>query len=559
MRNVSFDEDRSQVRARHAPHVRASPRNNAIGILRLGGWTNIAAALRHHARDADRAVTRSLTCRYPTFPGHWPVDPAPARMTSGESLDPDAILTTTPGKNPDSGHTGQDHERSRLADDGRCDACPSHRASACCSHDPAPLYCQPSGQIYKGSPVMTRAPWRRLLSFVAQSILTTLAPLATIPAITHAAGASGFAAIAIGQSIGSGLSVITGLGWGLTGASIVASAQKRGDAVPDIGLDSLLARTICAVPLSSAAAALAYALTSTYSVAAALSAVSGTLLGLSFSWYFTGLGQSNMIAYFETAPQVVTALTSAGLIYAGVGVWILPTLSTVSILATRAVIAFRLARSRSNSYKAGARASLHNLRGQLRLTLATMSQALYTSFTVALVSAISPQAVPLFAAGYRVLTLARNLILPVRNAFQSWVVHDEDNGPGSHSRQASLITTIFGALLSVGVLATLPFVDRVLFSGAITFNLKTSVLVAGPLTAVAVSTSCVFYYLLPANNQKTVERSLHAGAAIGSPTILVLAYAFGANGAFVALTCTEIAVALYVLGSTYRLLRPRRS
>jgi predicted transposase YbfD/YdcC len=62
VRDVTFDEDRSQVRTGHAPHVMASLRNTVIGILRLAGWDNIAAALRHHARDPERAITCALTC-----------------------------------------------------------------------------------------------------------------------------------------------------------------------------------------------------------------------------------------------------------------------------------------------------------------------------------------------------------------------------------------------------------------------------------------------------------------------------------------------------------------
>lgn len=62
VRDVTFDEDRSQVRTGQAPHVMASLRNTAIGILRLAGWDNIAAALRHHARNPDRAIQCALTC-----------------------------------------------------------------------------------------------------------------------------------------------------------------------------------------------------------------------------------------------------------------------------------------------------------------------------------------------------------------------------------------------------------------------------------------------------------------------------------------------------------------
>jgi hypothetical protein len=62
VRDVSFDEDRSQVRTGHTPRVMATLRNTAISLLRLTGWDNIAEALRHHARDPGRALTCLLTC-----------------------------------------------------------------------------------------------------------------------------------------------------------------------------------------------------------------------------------------------------------------------------------------------------------------------------------------------------------------------------------------------------------------------------------------------------------------------------------------------------------------
>lgn len=57
VRDVSFDEDRSQVRTAAGPQVMAALRNLAITALRLAGITNIAAALRHHARDTLRPLT----------------------------------------------------------------------------------------------------------------------------------------------------------------------------------------------------------------------------------------------------------------------------------------------------------------------------------------------------------------------------------------------------------------------------------------------------------------------------------------------------------------------
>jgi hypothetical protein len=49
VRDVTFDEDRSAVRAGHAPHVMAACRNAATGHLWLLGYANIAAACRRYA------------------------------------------------------------------------------------------------------------------------------------------------------------------------------------------------------------------------------------------------------------------------------------------------------------------------------------------------------------------------------------------------------------------------------------------------------------------------------------------------------------------------------
>ncbi len=62
VRDVTFDEDRSQVRTGTAPQVMATLRNTAISLLRLAGSANIAVATRHHARNTSGAVTFLLTC-----------------------------------------------------------------------------------------------------------------------------------------------------------------------------------------------------------------------------------------------------------------------------------------------------------------------------------------------------------------------------------------------------------------------------------------------------------------------------------------------------------------
>ena len=56
VRDVVFGEDQSQVRTGSAPQVLAALRNLVIGMLRLDGVKNIAAALRHYAWNPWEAL-----------------------------------------------------------------------------------------------------------------------------------------------------------------------------------------------------------------------------------------------------------------------------------------------------------------------------------------------------------------------------------------------------------------------------------------------------------------------------------------------------------------------
>ncbi len=62
VRDVTYDEDRSQVRTATLPRIMASLRNTALNLHRLNGCNEIAPATRHHSRNPERAITCVLTC-----------------------------------------------------------------------------------------------------------------------------------------------------------------------------------------------------------------------------------------------------------------------------------------------------------------------------------------------------------------------------------------------------------------------------------------------------------------------------------------------------------------
>lgn len=56
VRDVTFDEDRSQVRRRCAPRMMAIVRNLAIAIIRLLGFRWVPQGLRHFSRRTHLAL-----------------------------------------------------------------------------------------------------------------------------------------------------------------------------------------------------------------------------------------------------------------------------------------------------------------------------------------------------------------------------------------------------------------------------------------------------------------------------------------------------------------------
>ena len=56
VRDVTYKEDQSQVRDGTVAQVMAAVRNTAIGLMRLTGWAQIAAATRYYAAHPWEAV-----------------------------------------------------------------------------------------------------------------------------------------------------------------------------------------------------------------------------------------------------------------------------------------------------------------------------------------------------------------------------------------------------------------------------------------------------------------------------------------------------------------------
>jgi len=62
VRDMAYDQDRSQTRTHNSPQVMTGPRNLAITILHLTSTTNIAQALRHNVPRPHRPLQTIRQC-----------------------------------------------------------------------------------------------------------------------------------------------------------------------------------------------------------------------------------------------------------------------------------------------------------------------------------------------------------------------------------------------------------------------------------------------------------------------------------------------------------------
>ena len=75
-------------------------------------------------------------------------------------------------------------------------------------------------------------PWRRVASFAGLPLISVVGSLTVIPVITSVAGASGWAAVALGLALGTGVATVLQWGWGFVGPTMVVATSAPEHARP---------------------------------------------------------------------------------------------------------------------------------------------------------------------------------------------------------------------------------------------------------------------------------------------------------------------------------------
>lgn len=385
---------------------------------------------------------------------------------------------------------------------------------------------------------------RTLLFYFLIPGISAVTPLLVYPALTARFGETGFASVAIAQSLGSAGSVIAELGWGVIGPQRIARAAP-GNRSRLYG--SSLATKGIAVAIVAPLAGLAAALITTdHRFAAALLAFATVTMALSPSWYLVGANRPLTILYTEGLPRTVLLASAALGIAFGAPLELYGVATMLAVVITLLLV-WRATGERAYPERRDFAGGRSVIREQLPLTFGRMISVIYTALPVAIVGIVHPSAVPVFGAVERLMRMSLNVLGGVPSRLQSWigVVHGEERI--RRSRRSLLINIVFGLVAAVGFGLLAPWVATIVFAGEIDIPFEISALSATVLFTICASRG--FGLSLVAEGRSNwIAAANVAGALVGISTVFALAGPWGAAGGIVGELAAEIAGLLVQAG-----------
>lgn len=414
-----------------------------------------------------------------------------------------------------------------------------------------------TGPALGGSPtggrraLLSGVPVKRLAGFMGLPLISAAAPFLVLPVLLRYVGTEAWAGIAIGQSLGTGVSALVLLGWPVVGPSAVAEDPDRRRALYTRSLISRLTVFSVAAPVGVALAVLLSPAGARPE--AGLMALAMSMLGLSATWFFVGSGHPGMIARYETVPRVAATAVAALLVSQYAVAWLYPAVLLLSSSVLTVVVSARY-------WERTRLAPLHTtgqvVREQWAAAGVSVQAALATSLPMTILAVVAPRTVAGFAALDRITRFAVFALGPVGLAFQGWV-SEPTEFPARRRRTAFVVTTAAGLVMAVGFLVFADDLLRVLFAGRIEVSGLAVSVSAVSILCVALSTTLGFHHLVPLKMSAWMALSTGISIVVVCISMFLLAPEFGVTGAAVSIMLAEVSVVI-TQASALALRRPNR-
>jgi O-antigen/teichoic acid export membrane protein len=315
---------------------------------------------------------------------------------------------------------------------------------------------------------MSRRGIRTIAGFALNVAIGGLLSLALIPAVISSVGDQGWAAFAVGQSIGVFASVVIAYGWGFHGPSLVAAVRSSaGDVHVEI-VESVLLRLLL-LPLTVAAGvATCMALTSDSDLAVA-GFVSSSVLGLRTGWIFVGLGSPGLMLLLETVPRALATGAAIALLFTVPQVAVFALYLQASGLLISLVLTYLWSRWRSRASPKRPRMGVPTLlRTHVHGLIGQLTSAGWAAAPTLVVASVSPADLPAFALVLRIQAQASTASSPIVDLLQGWVPRAGVTGLVSRVNRAIRVSVLAGSLVAMLLLVFGDWISQILGADTVT-------------------------------------------------------------------------------------------
>ena len=372
----------------------------------------------------------------------------------------------------------------------------------------------------------------RMAGFSASVALSGVVSVASIPFLIAVGGESGWLSIAVGQSVGTVCGLLTSLGYGVTGPSDVAIADKS-SRYP-LFVDSLYIRIPTLAATIPVAFVVSIYLAPDGQIVAGLSAINWVLLSMGAKWFFVGIGNPRSLLFCDTLPFVVGSvggivgsLLSQNLLFFSFS-------QMSGILASIFISSIWIRNKYLPLCASVDRFSVTRFRAQIvdqvPGSLTQLLGSVYILSPLLLLTLIHPGGASSFALGDKLRQQSIQAASPIVQAVQGWTPKGGDAELLRRTSKAAIAALFFGCL-SFGVFAVLaPGASGLLGGGAVVlgFDISIPLGIAFGLNVVSfmVGVSC----LVPVGGRTAMAQSAAGGAVAALLFVVPLTIIFSAEG-----------------------------
>ncbi len=398
-----------------------------------------------------------------------------------------------------------------------------------------------------GLKTAVRRAFAHLGGYSATVLTNAIIGLAVVPAVIYFATPDAWGAVAVGQAAGSIASLLLALGWGFNGPTMVALASPVERQV--IVRNSLIARSLLAIPIGVSVAFVAALTSPDQPAVAVLAAMSSSLAGLGMTWFFIGAGDPLRLFLFDTLTR------AAGTI---LGILVLAWTGSVLLFATLQLAGVVVAVSWSARVAVcmgpgierslwGFRDALRQSRKQAYAGLTVVTASTYMTLPTLLLATLVPRGVVPYALADRIGRFTLMSFTPVNQWLQSWVPGGAHSTTDLRRRIKLAVQLSIGVGICLGLFVALagPLAANVLSGGAVDVGWTITAPLGISITMSVISRSVGMACLLTLGEQRAVALSAILGAVVGVPMMLVLIPHAGAAGAATVVATSETLVAIF--------------